>query len=132
MASSERPMTPHILIYRWEITMILSTLHRMTGICLCGGTILLVFWLTCAALGPEAFEIAQSIVGHWLGQLALWYFTWCLFYHMFNGIRHMAWDAGYGFEIQTLRITGWLVYLAAAGATVFSVLLGYWWLGWLI
>ena len=131
MAYNPRPMTPHIMVYRWidrlDATMVWSTLHRMTGICLCGGTILLTFWLTCAAWNDAAFAFAQAVVGHWIGIAAMMFFTWCLFYHLFHGVRHLIWDMGYGFEQPWLLIVGWFNYAASGGLTVLVWLIGFWW-----
>ncbi len=120
-----RPLSPHLQVYRWQITMALSILHRATGVALAIGTLLLVYWLTAAASGPEAFATAQAVIGSWLGRLCLFGWTWALFYHLCNGIRHLAWDAGWGFEIGTVTATGWLVVVASVLLTLFAWVLGY-------
>ncbi len=110
-ASSERPLSPHLQIYRWQITNTLSILHRLTGIALSAGTLLLVYWLIAVATGPGRFAYAQALIMSWPGQLLMLGWTFSLFYHLGNGIRHLSWDAGWGFELKTLRATGWLVVL---------------------
>src|SRR5688500_2907199 len=98
MPRQDRPLSPHLQIYRWQITMVMSILHRITGVALAVGTLLLIWWLVAAAAGPDAFATAQDFLGSILGRLLLLGWSWALFYHLCNGIRHLAWDAGWGFE----------------------------------
>jgi succinate dehydrogenase cytochrome b subunit len=119
MSSTERPLSPHIQVYRPQITSVLSILHRLTGVTLTLGTLLLTWWLVSAAYGPDAFADAQEFVGSWFGQLLLWGFTFALFYHLGNGIRHLAWDFGWGFELSQVRASG----LAMLAFAVFGTLL---------
>lgn len=131
MASTDhRPVSPHIQIYRWQITMTMSILHRATGIALAVGTLLLAYWLIAAAAGPDAFAGAQALIGSWFGRLCLFGWSFALFYHLCNGIRHLAWDAGWGFEIATMTSTGWLVVMASIGLTLLAWVLGYMTMGW--
>ncbi|MCP4329523.1 MAG: succinate dehydrogenase, cytochrome b556 subunit [Alphaproteobacteria bacterium] len=125
MASENRPLSPHLQVYRWQITMALSILHRLTGVALAVGTFILVWWLLAAAAGPGPFETAQAVIGSWIGRLMLFGWSLALFYHLCNGIRHLAWDAGLGFEIKTMTATGWIVVFAAIGLTLLSWILGY-------
>src|SRR5512143_2826561 len=104
MATEDRPLSPHLTVYRPQITSILSIFHRGTGVMLVFGTPLLVYWLVAAALGPSAYETARVIFGFWLVQLALFVWTWCLLYHLLNGIRHLVWDIGYGYDIRNLTL----------------------------
>ena len=124
MQRSERPLSPHLQVYRPQLTSILSILHRLTGVGLAVGTLLLVYWLAAAASGPDAFATAQDLVGSFLGRLLLFGWTFSLFYHLCNGVRHMAWDAGYGFELEQIYRSGWFV----VGASV-VLTLGFWVLG---
>ena len=117
METRQRPLSPHIGIYRPQITSVLSILHRMTGIALAFGAILLTFWLSAAAYGPEAFSQAQKLMGSLFGRLILFGLTFSLVYHLCNGIRHLAWDIGWGFELSKLRATGWIVLIASIFAT---------------
>jgi succinate dehydrogenase / fumarate reductase cytochrome b subunit len=103
MAAKQRPLSPHLQIYRPQVTSIISIIHRICGVALMVGTLLFTYWLTSAAYGPEAFERAQGLMGSWFGQLVLLGFTFALFYHTANGLRHMAWDIGLGFEISALK-----------------------------
>ena len=125
MAQTERPLSPHLQVYRPQITSMLSILHRLTGVVLGGGTLLLAWWLTAAAVGPEAYAEVAWFISSWLGRLVLLGFTFCLFYHLCNGIRHLGWDIGWGFELPVLRATGWLVLVAAMGMTLGAWILGY-------
>ena len=125
MAQTERPLSPHLQVYRPQITSMLSILHRLTGVVLGGGTLLLAWWLIAAAVGPEAYAEVAWFISSWLGRLVLLGFTFCLFYHLCNGIRHLGWDIGWGFELPVLRATGWLVLVAAMGMTLGAWILGY-------
>jgi succinate dehydrogenase / fumarate reductase, cytochrome b subunit len=115
MAQAERPLSPHIQVYRWPINMALSITHRATGIGLALGLILMTWWLLALASGPEAFATVQAVMRSWFGVLVLFLWTLALFYHLGNGVRHLIWDAGYGFEIETAR-TSAIAVLAVAGA----------------
>src|SRR3546814_15494672 len=99
MANVERPLSPHLQIYRWPVTMATSILHRATGIALAVGSLLLAWWLLAAAAGPDYYSMVQAIMGSWLGRLVLFGFTWALLYHLLSGIRHLFWDSGRGVEL---------------------------------
>ncbi|HEY4135960.1 MAG TPA: succinate dehydrogenase, cytochrome b556 subunit [Alphaproteobacteria bacterium] len=124
MAKPARPLSPHISIYSWKFTMLLSILHRATGIALAAGALLLVYWLAAAASGPESFAAAQGLIGSWFGMLVLLGFSYALFFHLCNGIRHLFWDAGYGFELKDAYRSGWTVVVVAVIATVVSWVVG--------
>lgn len=123
-----RPLSPHLQIFRWYYTMASSILHRITGVGLALGLLLLTWWLTALARGPESFAIVQAATGNLFGGLILFGFTFALFYHLVNGIRHLAWDAGYGFGRETaermslvvigtsfaLTLLTWIIVLAVA------------------
>jgi len=125
MASPQRPLSPHLQIYRWQYTSVLSILHRITGVALAVGTLLLVYWLIAAAAGPDAFATAQGFIGSILGRLLLFGWTVALFYHLANGIRHLLWDAGRGFELRTAYASGWAVVIAAVALSVIAWIAGY-------
>lgn len=125
MATGNRPLSPHLQVYRWQITSVLSILHRLTGIALVFGALLLAYWLTAAAYGPEAFARAQGFMGSWFGRLILFSMTFALFYHLANGVRHLAWDAGWGFELATVRRTGIAVVVLAFVLTVLAWIAAY-------
>jgi succinate dehydrogenase / fumarate reductase cytochrome b subunit len=113
-----RPMSPHLGIYRWPVTMLTSILTRATGIFLSLGTLLLVWWLAAAAAGPAAFAGVQEFLISPLGLLLLLGWTASLFFHLFAGIRHLAWDLGYGFAKPGLNPVTWAVLAATVLATV--------------
>jgi succinate dehydrogenase / fumarate reductase cytochrome b subunit len=97
----QRPLSPHLQIYRPELTMVMSIAHRITGAALYFGTILLVWWLSAAAAGEDYFAFVQSLYGSWLGQLVLFLLSLALVHHFLGGIRHLIWDTGRGFDIAT-------------------------------
>ncbi len=101
-----RPLSPFVTIFRWPVTMATSIVHRATGVGLAGGLLVLVWWLVAAASGPETYNFFIDLIQTTLGQLVLFGFTWALAFHLVNGIRHLAWDLGYGFAVKTANITG--------------------------
>ncbi len=123
MTPNDRPLSPHLQVYQPQLTSVLSILHRGTGVALALGTPLLVYWLTAAAAGPDAYASAESFFGNWFVQLLLFGWTFALFYHLCNGIRHLIWDLGFGFEVDTVYKTGKGVVLAAAVLTVLTWIL---------
>lgn len=125
MSSSRRPLSPHLQIYRWQYTSVLSILHRITGVALAVGTLLLVYWLIAAAAGPDTFATAQGFIGSIFGRVLLFGWTVALFYHLANGIRHLLWDAGRGFELRTAYASGWAVVIAAAALSLLAWIAGY-------
>lgn len=108
---AERPLSPHVQIYRWPVTMATSIIHRVTGFGLALGTMLLAWWLVAAALGPGPYDTFQALAYSWLGQFVLFGFTLSLVYHAINGVRHLAWDLGYGFAVPTANRTGIAVFI---------------------
>lgn len=124
MSAHERPLSPHLQVYKPQLTSALSILHRLTGIALGFGTLLLVWWLAAAAAGPEAFATAQGFIGSWLGLLLLFGWSVALFYHFCNGIRHLFWDAGYGFELPQAYASGWAVVIATGVLTLLAWAVG--------
>jgi succinate dehydrogenase / fumarate reductase, cytochrome b subunit len=125
MASRERPLSPHLQVYRPQITSVLSILHRITGAALAAGTLLLVYWLIAVAGGPDTYDAAQSVVGSIIGRILLFGWSWALFYHLTNGIRHLVWDAGRGFELRTVTISGWTVVILSFALTLAAWIAGY-------
>jgi succinate dehydrogenase / fumarate reductase cytochrome b subunit len=97
-AKASRPLSPHLQIYRWPLTMAMSILHRATGIALYGGTILLAWWLIAAASGETYFNFVNGIFGSWIGLIVLFGYTFVLVHHMLGGLRHFIWDFGYGLD----------------------------------
>jgi len=97
-AKSGRPLSPHLQIYRWPITMTMSILHRITGGALYFGTLLLAWWVIAAAAGPAYFDVANAVFGSWIGRLVLFGYSWALIHHLLGGLRHFVWDFGAGFS----------------------------------
>ncbi len=115
---ASRPLSPHLQIYRWYLTMATSILHRVTGSALAAGLLLFTWWLTALARGPESFAVVQAVMHNVLGWLVLFAFTAALFFHAANGVRHLFWDAGFGFDKAAARQSGIVTLAAAAGLTV--------------
>jgi succinate dehydrogenase / fumarate reductase cytochrome b subunit len=124
MTQAERPLSPHLQVYRWQLTSVLSILHRVTGVALSLGTILLVCWLVAAAEGPEAYAGMQGFLRSWLGLVLLFGWSVALFYHLCNGIRHLWWDTGRGLELKSVYAGGWAVLAATAVLTIIAWLVG--------
>jgi succinate dehydrogenase / fumarate reductase cytochrome b subunit len=116
MHGVQRPLSPY-WIYRWEITMWLSSLHRITGLMLSLGAVALAVWLIALASGSDSFDAISRVFGSGWFKLPLVGWTFCFFYHLANGVRHLAWDAGYGFEPKRIRASGWTVVIVSFFAT---------------
>jgi succinate dehydrogenase cytochrome b subunit len=125
MANVERPLSPHLQIYKPQITMITSITHRITGIGLGAGTLLLAWWLIAAAAGPDAYATANGFLSSWFGRLLMFGFTWALFFHLCNGIRHLFWDMGKGFELPDMRRSGMLAIVASVVLTLLTWFVAY-------
>ena len=124
MNARNRPLSPHLQVYRPQMTSILSITHRATGVALTLGSFLLVYWLIAAAAGPEAFAAAQDLIGSWIGYLCLFGWSVALFYHLCNGIRHLFWDAGFGFELPDAYRSGYAVLIGTAVLTLVAWIAG--------
>jgi len=111
MATRERPLSPFMIgqVYKAQLTSVLSLTHRATGVALAVGALGLVAWLVAVAGGSDCFECFSAFFAAWYGKVVLFGFTACLAYHLFNGLRHLAWDAGWGFDIPTAYKTGYAV-----------------------
>ena len=109
MAPRQRPLSPYLTIYRWPVTMATSITHRVTGVGLSAGTLFLAWWLIAAASGPEAYQTFARLAASPIGEIVLFGFVWALAFHLLNGVRHLAWDMGYGFDVPTARAMSWLV-----------------------
>ena len=125
MEKSERPLSPHLQIYRPQLTSVLSITHRGTDIALAAGTLLLVYWLLAAAAGAEAYASAQDLLGSLIGRVVLFGFSYALFFHLCNGIRHLFWDAGMGFELKAAYASGHAVVVVSIVLTLGAWALAY-------
>ena len=109
MDGVERPLSPHLQVYRFQITMVLSSLHRITGLLLTVGAVVFAWWLIALASGAEAYRSVELLYSTWPFKLLLTGWTFCFFFHLCNGVRHLFWDAGRGFEPAQYRASGWAV-----------------------
>jgi len=114
----ERPLSPHLQIYRPMLTMMMSIFHRITGSALYVGTLLLAWWLIAAAMGPEAYATAGAFFNSLIGRLVLFFYTWALFHHMLGGLRHLTWDTIHGFEIPTVEFTARAAIIGSLSLTI--------------
>jgi succinate dehydrogenase / fumarate reductase cytochrome b subunit len=112
-------------VYRPQITSVLSIAHRISGVALGAGALLLTWWLVAAVEGPESFNEVQAVIGSWFGRLLIFGFTLAFFFHLSNGVRHLFWDLGYGLELKSVYRSGWVVMALTLVLTLFSWLLGY-------
>jgi len=115
-----RPLSPHLQVYRPQITSMLSITHRATGVALSVGSLVLTWWLVAAASSDAAYGTVSAVIRNPFGLLLLFGWTAALWYHFCNGIRHLAWDAGYGFDLPSTHRSGWAVLIAAAALTLFT------------
>tara|TARA_Y100000590_G_C15139757_1_gene795638 strand:- start:72 stop:458 length:387 start_codon:yes stop_codon:yes gene_type:complete len=118
MKDSQNPLSPHIQIYRWQISSLLSITHRITGIVNLLALVFIFFWLIFLSLGESNYEIFLSIINSFIGKFILIGFTWSMTFHLLSGIRHLAWDLGYGFEIKIANISGVLVIISSLFLTI--------------
>ena len=119
-----RPLSPHIQVYSWPISMALSILHRVSGVALGVGTLLLTWWLVAAVSSDDVFDRAQWFMGSSIGLLLLFGWSVALIFHFFSGIRHLVWDAGFGFDAPTYNTSGWAVLIATGVCTVLVWVVG--------
>lgn len=114
------PLSPHIQVYRWQWTMLTSIAHRATGVALAVGSLLLALWLVSLAMGPASFARAQLILGSVPGLILLAGWSFALFYHLLNGLRHLAWNAGWGMELKDAFTSGMIAIIGAVALTVLT------------
>ncbi len=124
MTTDKRPLSPHLQIYRWQLTSVMSILHRASGVALSLGAILLVWWLVAAAEGADSYASVQTFLGSWFGRVLLFGWSVALFYHLCNGLRHLVWDTGRGLELRSVYASGWAVVAATAVLTVIAWIAG--------
>ena len=120
----ERPLSPHLQVYKWPVSMVLSISHRATGIGVSVGALLMTWWLVAAATSDAAFATVQGFLGSGFGVFLLFCWAAALLLHLFQGIRHLVWDAGYGFDNRSYRITGWGVIAITVVATLIVWIVG--------
>ena len=119
--ADRRPLSPHLSIYRWPVTMTLSILHRVSGVALSSGLVALAWWLAAASGDAAGYRAVAAFFGSMPGQLLLFGWSAAFFFHLANGVRHLVWDLGYGFEIRQANASAWFVIALTVLLTV-----GYW------
>jgi succinate dehydrogenase / fumarate reductase cytochrome b subunit len=125
-----RPVSPNIQIYRPQLTSVLSIANRITGVALSAYAVVLVVWLLAAAGGPDSYAAFHAFVNSWVGQILLFGCTFSFFLHFCGGIRHLAWDAGYGFSLRAIYVSGWAVVAASITLTLLTWIMGFILAGW--
>jgi succinate dehydrogenase / fumarate reductase cytochrome b subunit len=124
MTDNQNPLSPHLQIYRWHISSLLSITHRISGIVNLFSLILLFFWLVVLSLGENNYELFLLAINSFIGKFILIGFTWSMSFHILSGIRHLVWDMGYGFEIKTANISGIIVIISSLILPIIFWLLG--------
>ncbi len=123
--AADRPLSPHLQVWRWSVTMASSITHRATGIALYAGSILLTAWIASAALGEQSYEAMKAFLGSPFGLLILFGFTWAQMYHLCNGIRHLIFDAGHLLSIDHAKMSAWGVYIGSVAFTAIIWIAGF-------
>ena len=118
MNDSNNPLSPHLQIYRWQISSLLSITHRISGVINLLALILIFFWLIILSFGESNYELFLLIINSFFGKFILIGFTWSMSFHLLSGVRHLAWDLGYGFEIKTANISGIIVIISSLTLTI--------------
>ena len=124
MTNNQNPISPHLQIYRWHISSLLSITHRISGVINLFALILIFFWLLVLSLGESNYEFFLLVINSFIGKFILIGFTWSMSFHILSGIRHLVWDMGYGFEIKTANISGIIVIISSLILTIIFWLLG--------
>ena len=123
MADNQNPLSPHLQIYRWHISSLLSITHRISGVINLLALILIFFWIVVFSFGENNYQLFLLIINSFFGKFILIGFTWSMSFHLLSGIRHLAWDLGYGFEIKTANISGIIVIISSLALTIMFWLL---------
>ena len=124
MTDNQNPLSPHLQIYRWHISSLLSITHRISGVINLFALILIFFWLLVLSFGEINYESFLLLVNSFIGKFFLIGFTWSMSFHLLSGLRHLIWDFGYGFEIKTANISGIIVIISSLIITVIFWLMG--------
>lgn len=125
MTARNRPLSPHLQVYRPQLTSVLSITHRVTGVALAIGMLLIVWLIAAVHHGPTAYGHFQDFIGSFIGRLLLFGWTWAVFFHLLNGVRHLAWDTVWGFDLKTTYVTGWTVVFGSIALTLIAWIAGY-------
>lgn len=124
-APSSRPLSPHLTIFRPLITMVMSIVHRITGVGLYFGMLLLAWWLFAIATGPKSFDVVDAVYSSWLGRLILFGFTWAFIHHLLGGLRHLFWDTGAGYSQAMRNGLAWATIIGSVPLTFVVWIIGY-------
>ena len=125
MSDTKRPLSPHLQVYSWSLEMALSIFHRATGVALGGGALLITWWIIAIATGPDAYDQFRTVMSSITGKVFLFAFTFSLMLHMCNGIRHLFWDMGKGFDLGDSRRSSKMVLFLSVFLTALSWVIGY-------
>ncbi len=120
LSGRPKPLSPDIQIYRPQLTSVLSIANRISGVALSAYAVALVIWLLAVAAGPDSYAVAHAFIRSWLGQVLMFGCTFCFFLHFCGGVRHLAWDAGYGFSLRAIYTSGWAVVAVSVALTVLT------------
>jgi|SRR5581483_11254860 len=120
LSGRPKPLSPNIQIYRPQLTSVLSIANRISGVALSAYAVALVIWLLAVAAGPDSYAVAHAFIRSWLGQVLMFGCTFCFFLHFCGGVRHLAWDAGYGFSLRAIYTSGWAVVAVSVALTVLT------------
>ena len=118
MKDNQNPLSPHLQIYRWHISSLISIMHRISGVTNLLALILIFYWLLVLSFGESNYELFLLMINSFIGKFILIGFTWSMSFHVLSGIRHLAWDLGYGFEIKTANISGIIVIICSLVLTI--------------
>ena len=118
MTNNQNPLSPHLQIYRWHISSLLSITHRISGVINLLALILIFFWLILLSFGESNYELFLLLINSFFGKFILIGFTWSMTFHLLSGVRHLVWDLGYGFEIKTANISGIIVIISSLALTI--------------
>jgi len=124
-ARRPRPLSPHIQVYKFMLSYLMSGFHRVSGLALYFGVLLLAWWLVAAAAGPNAYGNFEWFIGSWIGKLVLLGYTWALLHHLLGGVRHLIWDLGYGFEPSERELLALATIVGSVALTVLVFVVGY-------
>ena len=117
-----RPLSPHLRIYKPQMTSMTSIFVRLTGNALIVAALMIVWWFLAASTGPEAFERADAFLRSWFGDLVLFLSTWALWYHLLGGLRHLIWDSGYGLDLESSYTMGYVMIIGSVLLTIFTAI----------
>ena len=120
--NSNRPLSPHLDIYQYQITWTVSIMHRLTGVAMLFGLLLIICWFLAAAFSETVFLFIDYFLQSWMGIFVIFGSLWAFWFHFLNGVRHLFWDAGYGFNLETVARSGWTVVIGSILLTIISLI----------